>query len=490
MDKYSDSDLRAIYRQGEDATVAFMKTLLQRLDALEKRVEELTRRSSKTSRTSSKPPSSDGYAKPKTLRVSSGKPPGAETGHQGETLRLEETPDMTVLHRVAENPATPLHCSCGTALLLPAEAAGMTTERRQVFDLPAPRLEITEHRVEVHSCCTCGREHRGAFPPEVGARVQFGDRFTAAAALLNVQHCLPVFRSAELLGDLFGHEVSTATIQAMVKRVSEAVKPSEEAIKGELLKSAVNHADETGVRCDGALHWVHVVSTPLLTWMQPHISRGSEGVRASGILQNYHGILVHDCLRLYFAFDCQHALCNAHLLRELLAFAEATPSQRWAADLAAFLRATWHETKAYRQQHRQPSPERTKAMEQEYIRLVQHGLSEHPRRNESPPGSTSKRGRIAQSDEYNLLERLHHWAGAVLLFWYDPRVPFDNNQAERDIRMLKVQQKISGCFRTFAGAEIFCRIRSYCSTVAKQGQNRLDQLINALRGNPFLQGLT
>lgn len=491
MQQYSDSDLRAIYRQGEDATVAFMKTLLARLDALEKRVEELSRRSSKSSRSSSKPPSSDGYAKPKTLRVSSGKPPGAEPGHPGETLRLQELPDTTVIHRVAENPATPLVCSCGTALLFPTEPKVLSSERRQVFDLPVPRMEVSEHRVEVHACRCCGREHRGAFPPEVNAPVQFGDRFTATAALLNVQHCLPVFRSAELLGDLFGHQVSTATIQTMVERMSEACKPSEEAIKAQLKISAVNHADETGIRCNGALHWVHSVSTSLLTWMQPSTKRGMEGIKASGILEDYHGILVHDCWRPYFALRCDHALCCAHLLRELLAFVEAKPDETWASDLAAFLRATWHETKAYREQQRlersaQPSLERTHAMEQEYIRLVQNGLRLYPRKSQAPPSENRPRGRIAQSDEYNLLERLHYWAGAVLLFWYDPRVPFDNNQAERDIRMLKVKQKVSGGFRTFAGAEMFCRIRSYCRAVAKHGLSRIDQLVNALAGMPFL----
>jgi transposase len=489
MQQYSDSDLRAIYRQGEDATVAFMKTLLQRLDALEKRVEELSRRGSKTSRTSSKPPSSDGYAKPKSLRVSSGKPPGAEPGHPGETLRLRETPDTTVIHRVAENPATPMVCSCGTALLLPVEPELLSAERRQVFDLPVPLMVVSEHRVEVHACLCCGREHRGAFPPEVNAPVQFGDRFTATAGLLNVQHCLPVFRSAELLGDLFGHQVSTATIHTMVERLSEACKPSEEAIKAQLKTEAVNHADETGIRCNGALHWVHSVSTPLLTWMQPSTKRGIEGIKASGILTDYHGILVHDCWRPYFALECRHALCNAHLLRELLAFVEAKLGETWAAEIAAFLRATWHETKAYREQHRKPSPERTQAMEQEYIRLVQNGLRLYPHKSHAstPESATTKPpGRIAQSDEYNLLERLHYWAGAVLLFWYDPRVPFDNNQAERDIRMLKVKQKVSGGFRTFAGAEMFCRIRSYCSTVAKHGRSRIEQLVNALAGMPFL----
>jgi transposase len=472
-----------------------MKTLLERLDALEKRVEELSRRGSKTSRTSSKPPSSDGYAKPKTLRMSSGKPPGAEPGHPGETLRLRETPDTTVIHRVAENPTTPIVCSCGTALLLPTEPERLSAERRQVFDLPVPRMEVSEHRVEVHACLCCGREHRGTFPPEVVAPVQFGDRFTATAALLNVQHCLPVFRSAELLGDLFGHQVSTATIQTMVERLSEACKPSEEAIKAQLKTSAVNHADETGIRCNGSLHWVHSVSTPLLTWMQPSTKRGMEGIKASGILHDYHGILVHDCWRPYFALECRHALCNAHLLRELLAFVEAKPDETWASDLAAFLRATWHETKAYREQQHlersaQPSLERTQAMEQEYIRLVQNGLSLYPHKSQTPASQNITRGRIAQSNEYNLLERLHHWAGAVLLFWYDQRVPFDNNQAERDIRMLKVKQKVSGGFRTFAGAEMFCRIRSFCSTVAKHGLSRIEQLVNALRGIPFLPMMT
>lgn len=490
MENYTDNDLRAIYRQGEDASVAFMKTQLERLDAFEKRLETLSRRGSKTSRTSSKPPSSDGYAKPKTLRLSSGKPPGAEPGHPGETLRLRETPDTTVIHRVVENPATPIVCSCGTALLLPAEPAQLTAERRQVFDLPEPRLEVSEHRVEVHACLCCGREHRGAFPPEVSASVQFGDRFTATAALLNVQHCLPVFRSAELLGDLFGHQVSTATIQAMVERTSEACKPSERAIKAQLKVAAVNHADETGIRCNAVLHWVHGVSTPLLTWMQPSTKRGMEGMSASGILEDYHGILVHDCWRPYFSLSCDHALCCAHLLRELLAFAEAKPDETWATEIATFLRATWHETKAYREQHRQPSPERTHAMEQEYIRLVQNGLRLYPHKSHASPSQSKPRGRIAQSDQYNLLERLHHWAGAVLLFWYDHRVPFDNNQSERDIRMLKVKQKVSGGFRTFAGAEVFCRIRSYCSTVAKHGLSRIDQLVNALGGMPFLPMMT
>ena len=502
MQKYTDTELREIYRQGEETTVAFMKTLLQRLEALEHQVEQLTRRVSKTSRTSSKPPSSDGYAKRQSLRHVSGKPPGREKGHPGDTLEMRATPDDILIHRVAENPATPLCCPCGTPVFVPegeefALSVHLTPERRQVFDLPPPRLVVVEHRVEVHHCPSCGKEHRGAFPQAVASPVQFGERFTAAAALVNQHHCLPVYRSAELLGDLFGHQVSSATIQAMAARTSAAIEPSLAVIKDNLRAAEVAHADETGAQCEGLLIWLHSLSTTFLTYIEPHKKRGSAGFNAIGLLPEFRGILAHDCFPPYFALDCEHALCNAHLLRELLAFAQGTPleaPQVWASDLVGFLRASWHETKAFREQGVAPSAERTQAFENEYIRLIQQGLLAHPFQSPSPPTSAAdgkkRRGTGAQSDEHKLLKRLHHWAGAVTRFWYDARVPFDNNQAERDIRMTKVQQKVSGCFRTFAGAQIFCRIRSYCSTVSKHGASRMQELTNALQGKPFLPTMT
>ena len=369
---YSDNDLRDIYRQGEETTVAFMRALLQRLEALERQVASLTRQKAKTSRTSGKPPSSDGLARQRSLRESSGKPPGGQTGHPGSTLALSETPDRVVIHRVAENPETPLSCSCGAALVLPSLIERESAERRQVFDLPEPRLDVVEHRLEICSCPSCGKDYRGAFPPEASARAQFGERFTALAALLNVRHCLPVLRSAELLGDLSGHQVGAATLWAMVKRCGEAVEPAEKAVAAALADAELIHADETGIQCKTKLHWVHTLSTPSLTLLTPSAHRGSEGVLANGVLPAYNGVLVHDCWKPYFQLSCRHALCNAHLLRELLLF--ANEGQQWAAHIADFLRTTWKTVKKRRAEKRPPTPQETLALEERYGALVREGL--------------------------------------------------------------------------------------------------------------------
>ncbi len=445
------------------------------IDTLTARIKELEDQRATDSHNSSKPPSSDrfGGRRTKSLRKPSGKLSGGQPGHPGSTLRQTEHPDQVVVQ-------SPADCGgCGRSL---AGVVAETIEKRQVVELPPLRLDVVEHQAERKRCPGCGRLNTGQFPAGVTQPVQYGPRLQGFLVYLMVYQLLPSERTQELVRDLFGQGPSEGTLHPAVQRCSGQLEGIETAIKRALQGAPVGHVDETGLYVGGRREWLHVFSTSRLTHYARHTKRGKVAPDEIGILPRFQGRAVHDGWKSYFQYACAHALCNAHHLRELT-FLEEQQGQAWAGTLGALLGRMQATVVAARAAGRdQLEPPTIQALEAEYDRIVADALAACP----SPPErAAGQRGRPKQSKAKNLLDRLSGQREEVLVFLHDFRVPFDNNQAERDLRMMKVQQKISGCFRSEAGAQAFCRIRGYLSTLRKQGLPILDALTQTMLGTPL-----
>lgn len=440
-------------------------------------IRELEGRLAKDSHNSSKPPSSDGLRrKTKSLRTPSGKKPGGQLGHQGETLRLQATPDEVVEHR-------PSHCAHCQAPLDAAAPVPMR-ERRQVQDLPPGRLVVTEHQALHVRCPACQQVSVGTFPAEAPSRAQYGPHVRALAVYLVEEQLVPLGRVQALLSDLFSVQVGRGTLVSWVQQAAAVLAPVEDQIKAALRQAPVLHVDETGVRRGGQLAWAHVASTSRLTHYAIHAHRGSQATETIGILPGFRGVSVHDGWASYQTYTaCRHALCNVHHLRELT-FVEEEEHQAWAKELKELLLAMRTAADHARAQRWTHVPEaRRMAFHRQYRALLAQARAAHP-----PPDTLRRpgqRGRQAQSPTRNLLDRLTLHEDQVLAFLDDLTVPFDNNQAERDLRSFKVQQKISGCFRSDAGAVAYARIRGYLATLRKQGRALLAALETVFTGQPL-----
>jgi len=480
-------EITAVYAGGVEAVIAMIEHLQamvsaqqEQIEALSARVKDLEDQAKTTSRTSSKPPSSDGYQRPpRSLRQRSGKAVGGQPGHVGSALSMVAEPDRVIMH----SPAT---CAGCHAALDGVAATGYV--RRQVLDLPPLRLEVGEHRAEEKTCPRCRHTTTGAFPADVTTTVQYGAGIKALAVYLLTYHLLPYDRTSALLGDVFGHAPAKGTLQTAVETCADGLVGVEEQIKDALRQADVLHNDETGVRVHGQLEWVHVTSTPRLTHYAAHPKRGNDAMTEIGILPAFHGVSVHDGLTAYRQYDCAHALCNAHHLRELTAI-EEHDQQPWATRMKGLLL----EIKARVETARDQGETRfdaavCAAFAARYQAIVAEGYAANPLPSE-PDTGPKKRGRRKQTKARNLLDRLHTGQAEVLAFMTDWRVPFDNNQAERDLRMIKVQQKVSGCFRSPTGSVVFCRLRGYLSTLKKQGQTVLPALQGVFAGHPPLPNL-
>jgi transposase len=471
----SDEEIGAAYDEGKEAVIVLFHRTIGQLAA---RVQALEDRVSKNSRNSGKPPSSDGLAKPapKSLRKRHGKKSGGQTGHEGNTLKAVAQPDFITVHPVHQ-------CHQCQESLKAVTASGI--EKRQVFDLPQPRVTVTEHQAEIKHCPHCGTENRGEFPKGVTQPVQYGAAIRALAVYLNQYKMLPLERVSETFADVFEHPLAEGTIFDAGQAVARQVAPVNEAIKKHPTEQeAVVHFDETGTHINGKLYWFHSTSTTWLTSYACHPKRGHEATDDIGILPNLHGRAIHDGWKSYYRYSAiPHGLCNAHHLRELLFLMERYP-QDWEQGMLDLLL----EIKKSVDQIRGERPKLLQAQladfDERYEHLIEQGFQANPLPEVEDP-SPKKRGRTAKSPPLNLLERLRDHKDAVLAFMYDFKVPFDNNQAERDLRMMKVKMKVSGGFRSAQDAEVFCAVRAYLSTARKNGQHMLAVLRAALDGNPY-----
>lgn len=475
--KLTRQEIGAAYDAGRDAVIALVEGLIERIAALEQELQELK----KDSHDSGKPPSRDSFERKQQSRTSArrertGKRPGGQPHHPGATLSHSEHPDVVTVHAVDR-------CGCGRSL---ADEPVADYERRQVFDVPPLAVQVTEHRAERKRCPDCGEVVVAAFPEPVGQPVQYGGRLQAVAAYLKNYGLLPYQRTAELFADLFSIPISVGTLVNINAACAERLEGVSELIRAAIGGQPVVGFDETGMSVGGDLWWLHVASTDLLTCYEEHTKRGTQAGDDIGILPDFAGIALHDHWRSYFRYQCGHALCNAHHLRELT-FIEEQYRQPWAGELKALL-LTVNAAVDYAQQEgrrRLYRPERRR-FAAEYRRIINAGLAANPPPPPAPPGTRKKRGRKKQGKPRNLLLRLAGRWRSVLAFMYDFRVPFTNNQAERDLRMMKVQQKISGTFRSAEGAAAFCRTRAYISTIRKNGGNVLDALRSVFEGRPMI----
>jgi transposase len=445
--------------------------LQQRLQALEERV-------AKDSHNSHLPPSADRFVRqPKSLRKKSGKKAGGQPGHSGQSLPFSATPDEVVVQRVEQCQ----HCHHDLQTVPPT-----ALERRQVVDVPPPRLLIREQQAEQKVCPHCQNFTVASFPDWVRAPVQYGSSIGAIAVYLVEQQLLPWDRTCEVMEDLLGVAMSQGTLSSLIERCTRYLAPMEELTKQTLGLGRVLHQDETGLSVAGKRSWLHVSATETLTHYAVHPARGARALQDIGILEDFTGVSVHDGWQSSWHYDCGHGLCNVHVLRDLT-FVEEEQHQDWAGqmkELLLLMKAQVEDAKAS-EQSALPLPLYQRLVFC-YRRLLVQGYLENLPDPLVTASSPPKRGRRKQAPALNVLDRLWQQQEAVLAFVYDFAVPFDNSLAERDIRMVKVQQKVSGCFRSLEGAQAFARIRGYLSSLRKQSLPLLSALQATLLGQPVL----
>lgn len=473
----------SIYHAGPGVVVKSLCELSTQVQLLEKQVAELQKEMqrlkdqlAKNSRNSSKPPSSDGLKKPapRSLRPRGKRKPGGQKGHPGSTLKMVDYPDHTVLYPVDQ-------CQrCGRCL---KNEASSDLEKRQVCDIPTIEVQISEHQAEIKLCSHCGHLSKATLPEQVKAPVQYGPRLKAIAVYLRQYQLLPYNRTRELLRDLFSIDLSEGPLTNITETCSELLEQPLDEIRKQLEQSAVVNFDETGSSIDGKRQWLHAASTPNLTYYEIHPKRGSQAMDQIGILPNFNARAIHDFWKPYFKYDCNHGLCNAHHLRELI-FLNEQHNQHWAKDMVECLIDINKAVDKVKNTTDTLFKEQIHEFEQRYQNILDEGYNKNPLPKRK--SNKKKRGRQKKSKARNLLERLDEHRKQVLAFMYDFKVPFDNNLVERDLRMAKVQQKISGTFRSPGGATAFCRIRSYISTARKNAVNAIEAIVNAFAHTPYL----
>ena len=462
---------------------ASLNSLQQSFDAqtaliaqLNQTIQELKEQLNKNSKNSSKPPSSDGFKRPapKSLRKPSGKKVGGQKGHQGTFLSVLSDPDEIVKHMPSACEGCPHYKMCkGTACV---------AEKRHVIDAVVT-VNVVEHQLlEIPICMLHGDTRKGNFPNDVKATVQYGENLQALSVALNTVGAVSVKRTHEILSGVFNIPLATGTISNMVKRCANAVSETVNRIKQKVANSGLGHFDETGTRVDKKLWWVHDASNCEFTYLDISPKRGYLGMEQCGVLPLFHGIAMHDCWASYWSYeDCQHAVCCAHLLRELTGVIENHPEQKWASafiDLLLEMKKVkdkavevGKETLSYYHYHK---------FDKRYDELIKQAREENP----LPVTTEKKRGRKKKGKILALVERLDNYKVSVCLFIHNFMVPFDNNQAERDLRMIKVKTKVSGCFRSEEGARDYLKIMSYIGTAHKQGHNAYDAIRKAISGCP------
>lgn len=426
------------------------------------------------SHNSNLPPSLDlPWQKPKrtkSLRRKSDLRIGGQRGHQGSTLLQVSNPDLVITHSVD----ICRHCDWSLSSI-----ASTSFQKRQVFEIIAGRMTVIEHRVEVKRCLQCEKLIKANFPVNIKAPVQYGASVYSRIVYLNLYQLLPVARTAESMQDLFNCPVSWSTIQRAANFCSQKLVRCEQKIKAAIRNSSVIGADETGIRINGENSWIHVARTETLTHLASHSKRGKEAFETIGIISRFNGILVRDGFSSYRQYEqCQPSLCNAHLLRDLTFIGENEPLHKnWSTELAKLLLKIKETVEAARLKSLTAlTPLQQSRFSNCYDRILAEA--------EQVIRGSPKRKFIHLSAR-NLYRRFFKHKAEVLRFMTDFQVPFDNNGSERDLRMLKLQQKISGCFRTTDGVTTFCRVRSYLSSARKQGRSLLTAIEHALNSKPI-----
>ncbi len=471
-----------VYAKGPDAIVELVETLLNEIQEMKKiiqkqeeRITTLEDRLNQDSHNSNKPPSSDGLKR--TIiptRTKSNRQSGGQEGHKGSTLAMKDKPDKTIEHAVDQ-------CSCGCSL---KRIEVRRVHRRQVIDMPAPRVEYIEHESQEKQCPRCGRVVVAPFPEGVEKSIQYGTNIKSLAIYMIQSQLIPLKRAQELLRNMFHIEISQGTLLNWTQELHKKLEPAEKEIVRQLKQATDVHADETGIFCENKLYWVHVAGTSNLTHFQMHHKRGCEAIDAIGIIGSLKGRVIHDFWSPYFKYDIEHGMCNAHLIRELTAVYE-NEKQAWALemkDLLLRIHKRVEEAKVKSRPVGRLSLQTRQYYAGKYRALLVIAKALNPRQG-SPPG---KRGKPKQTKIRNLIDRMSDYQDAVLAFMEDFRVPFTNNQAERDLRMLKVKQKISGTFRSHEGGDAFCRIRGYLSTACKNACSAFDALVLAFNNKSFI----
>jgi len=420
---------------------------------------DLLSRLNKNSKNSNKPPSTDGLAKKPAFPRSQGKKTGGQLGHKGKTLEIVSHPDHTIVHHAE-------FCPC-CSKIFSSDDVEQIVARRQVFDIPQPRLEVTEHQIGLITCCQ--QEHKGSFPVAVGQPVQYGTKIKALSVLLNTDYKIPFEKISQLLSDLYSCSFNESTAISANQACFDALETVQESIKSKILQAQVTHFDETGMRVEAKLHWFHTASTILFTYLFVHAKRGAEALNSSeSLIKDFTNWAIHDCWASYFEFkQCAHALCNAHILRELESLKEG--GSKWAIEMQDLLLELFQLS----QKATIIVPDKDIWL-QKYTQICQNGDQEEP------PPAKGKRGKPKSTKGRNLLKRLLLHQQGILAFAFIEHIPFTNNQAERDIRCLKTKQKVATSFRTFNGAKTYARIQSVVSTLRKHNMNVFQNLIKAL----------
>ncbi len=436
--------------------------LLTRIDELEAENAELRSRLNKNSGNSHKPPSSDGLTKKPAFSQSTGKKTGAQFGHPGKTLSMVSDPDHILVHHAP-------YCPCCSKTFTLAQVSHIS-QKRQVFDIPQPRLQVSEHQLGIIVCC--GKQHKGTFPDFVSQPVQYGHKIKALSVLLNTDYKIPFEKIEQLLGDLYSCSFNESTAISANIACFDALETTQERIKEQILNAQVVHFDETGMRVEGKLHWFHSASTALFTYLFVDAHRGKQAlVSAQSLIKDFGNRAVHDCWPAYFEFtDCSHALCNAHIVRELEALKENY--SQWAIEMQHLLFELYNQ-----------SQKATIVLPYKHLWIEKYQSICQMADQQEPPPIKAKRGKAKNSKGRNLLNRLVKHQESILAFAFIEAVPFTNNQAERDIRCLKTKQKVATSFRTFKGAQNYARIQSFISTLRKHQMNVFQNLIKIFNQN-------
>ena len=440
-----------------------IEKLITQVTVLTQRVLELEAKLSryehpKNSSNSNISPSQDPFRKTKSLRGKSNKSPGGQKGHDGSKLKMVAVPNIIETHDVN-------HCDC-CGNKLSNDSQGYTS--RQVFDIPTIKMQVTEHRRLIKQCLHCRKINKGVFPIEVTAETQYGNTIKSLCVYLQNYHMLPYARCSEFISDLTGHYISTGSLSNFQKQCVNNLQDYQKQVKYQLLQSSILHADETGIGLSGKNSWMHVISNANISFFAHHLNRGKQAMDTIGLLNIYKGTLIHDRFSSYFGYGCNHSLCNAHILRNLI-YVEETFDANWAKQIRELL------VKAKKDKEKNPNLKASyySKVFNNYVKLIRPIIKNYDKT-------------FNKTDEQRLAFALEKHKYLVLKFIKKPEIPFDNNQAERDLRMIKVKQKVSGCFRAQTHAEYFACIRGYISTIKKNNVFVLENIKNAFILNPFI----